>query len=77
MAEYYSSFYGDVTEKGYKISYLLIDRKIKHEFIMSDVYIFVLKSVIKSKEISGFEQICSYLENYHYFFDFPEVGNWK
>ncbi len=77
MSEYYSALYGDVTEKGYKISYLLIDRKIKHEFIISDVYVFVLKSVVRSKEIVGFEQIYAYLENYRYFFDFPEVGNWK
>ena len=77
MILYESSFYGDISPKGYQISYLLLDRHIKHRFILIDSdFIFTIKTAKKIREFIGFEEIVKYIQNYNYVFDFPEVENW-
>lgn len=77
MKDYCSVFYGDVSSKGYKISYLLIYRGIDHDFVIFDDYFLVIKTLNKVRELSGFEQICDYIEKYQYIYDFPEINIWK
>jgi len=77
MILYESSFYGDISPQGYKISYLLLDRHIKHSFILIDSdFIFTIKTAKKLREFIGFEEIVKYIQSYNYIFDFPEVENW-
>lgn len=76
MIGYSSVFYGDLSNKGYKISFLLMSRRIKHEFILYDDYYFIIKSLEREKELSGFEKIRDYIERYQYLLDFPEVNSW-
>ena len=75
--DYCSVFYGTLSSQGYKISYLLISRGINHNFIISDEYFLIIKSLRKVRELSGFEQICDYIEKYQYIFEFPEIRTWK
>lgn len=77
MTQYVSIFYGDVSPKGNRISYLLISRDIKHDFVISDDYFFVLQSIQKTRQINGFDEILRYLNEYRYIFDFPEVDFWN
>lgn len=77
MTQYVSIFYGDVSPRGNRISYLLISRDIKHDFVISDDYFFVLQSIQKTRQINGFDEIFRYLNEYRYIFDFPEVDFWN
>jgi len=77
MTQYVSIFYGDVSPRGNRISYLLISRDIKHDFVISDDYFFVLQSIQKTRQINGFDEILRYLNEYRYIFDFPEVDFWN
>lgn len=77
MIPYCSFFYGDLDDKGYEISYLLVSRNIKHEYIyLTSDYLFVLKTQRKLREISGFDEIKTYIMQYAYIFEFPEVEQW-
>lgn len=77
MNKYVSIFYGDISPKGNKISYLLISREIKHSLVISDDYFFILSSIQKTRELVGFDEIFGYLNEYKYIFDFPEVDFWN
>lgn len=77
MSKYVSIFYGDISPKGSKISYLLISREIKHSLVISDDYFFILSSIQKTRELIGFDEIFRYLNEYRYIFDFPEVDFWN
>jgi len=77
MSSYCSTFYGDISPFGYKISYLLISRNIRHDFVLSSEYFFVLQSVQKTKQLAGFEDIWKYMSEYKYIFDFPEIDFWN
>jgi hypothetical protein len=65
-------FYGDVSPRGYRISYLLLDRQIKHEFVLFDGFILSIQKAQKLREFNGFDRITRYLENYEYLKDFGE-----
>lgn len=74
---YESLFYGDLSPQGYKISYILLDRHIQHNFVLIDTgFIFSIKTTRKLREFVGFEKIIRYLEEYGYLLDFPEVDKW-
>ena len=60
------TFYGTLCEKGYVISYLLIDKRIQHDFVITDDFIL---SVHKIRDIFGYENIAEYLERYQYIAD--------
>lgn len=77
MTDYESLFFGDLSEDGYKISYLLIKRNIKHSFIISDFSLFVIQTKNSIIEISGFKDIFYYISNYRYIYDFPEIKKWN
>jgi hypothetical protein len=78
MSEYWSIFYGNTEPLGYKISYLLLSRNIKHDFVLYDKdYVFVLETSSKIREFTGFEAIYDYIESYKYIYDFPEISKWK
>lgn len=77
MKDYYSVFYGDVSDKGYRIAYLLISKGIQHDFIIFENYLLTIRTSKNVKELIGFDQICEYLEKYQYIFDFPEINVWK
>jgi len=60
-------FYGNIVEYGYDISYILLDRKIAHNFVyIDDYYILSIEKVI---EITGPKEILFYLKNYKYVSD--------
>jgi|TARA_Y100000034_G_C6909521_1_gene423450 hypothetical protein len=60
-------FYGDLSEYGYKISYILFNNRIKHDFVyMDDYYMLSIEKVI---DITGPNNIIKYLNNYEYVFD--------
>lgn len=67
-------FYGDVSEKGYIISYILLRRNIEHNFIICDQFIL---SLFSQKEIRGFDLISDYLNRFQYIIDFPEYKKWR
>ena len=74
MNELQAIFYGNLEPQGYKISYLLISRKIKHDFVLyDDGLLFMMKTRRKVREFVGFQNIFTYLDNYKYLFDFPEI----
>jgi hypothetical protein len=78
MREYESLFYGDCSKNGYKISYLLLSRKIQHTFIYADdKFSFSIKTARLLREFIGFDEIFSYINRYGYIFDFPEINNWN
>lgn len=78
MISYESFFFGDCSDKGFAVSYLLISRKIKHTFIISDdIFSFSIITVNKNLQVNGFENIIIYLNNYIYVYDFPEISNWN
>lgn len=60
------TFYGTVCSKGYHISYLLLDRKIEHEFVLTDDFILSIKAI---RDIGGYDRISQYLERYEYLVD--------
>ena len=59
-------FYGTVCSKGYYISYLLLERKIEHEFVLTDDFILSVKTI---RDIGGYDRISQYLERYEYLVD--------
>ena len=78
MSEYISIFYGNTEEPSFKISYLLISRNIRHDFVLiDDDCSFILKTNQRMREFFGFENIYAYLTNYKYIYDFPEIQTWK
>ena len=77
MNAYESSFYGDISNNGYTISYLLLDRHIKHKFVLIDTdFVFSIKTAMKLREFVGFDRIFRYIKDYGYVFDFPEIEKW-
>lgn len=77
MIHYCSFFYGDLDDRGFEISFILLSRNLRHEYIhLSDDYLFVLKTNTKMREIAGFDEIKNYLSRYLYVFEFPEVEKW-
>jgi len=78
MREYESFFYGDCSRSGYKISYLLLSRKIGHTFVYTDDrFVFSIKTTRLLREFVGFDEIFSYINRYGYIFDFPEINSWN
>lgn len=60
-------FYGNISDYGYKISYMLLSQKIKHNFVyVDDYYILSIEKVI---DITGPNKILDYLKNYKYVLD--------
>lgn len=59
-------FYGTVCDKGYYLSLLLLERRIQHEFILTDKFIL---SVLYIRDVSGYDRIAKYLEGYEYIVD--------
>lgn len=60
------TYYGSICKKGYSISYLLMERKILHTFVLSDDFILSLQDI---RDVCNYEPICEYLEDYKYIYD--------
>lgn len=60
-------FYGDVGPRGYDITYLLMERRISHDFVIVDGDF--LLSVQEIRDVQGYERIRRYLEEYQYIVD--------
>jgi len=76
MKSYSMIFYGDVSPQGYKISYLLITRKLVHDFVLSDNVGLSIEAFRKLRTLDGFDIVHGYLERFLYVVDFPEVTEW-
>lgn len=75
---YKSFFYGNLDKNGFNISYLLISRKIDHDFLfVENDFIFTVQTSRKMREIVGYRNIYDYINEYRYIFDFPEVARWN
>ena len=61
------TFFGDLTLRGYEISYLLLDRQIKHDFVI--IAGDFLLAIHKIRDIHGYERIRRYLEEYQFVVD--------
>ncbi len=60
-------YFGDLDQKGFKISYMLLNHKIIHEFVLyPDDDIVVIKGV---KEIKGYETISDWITSFRYIID--------
>lgn len=78
MSQYKSIFYGDLSPRGYRLTYLLLQHKINHEFILFDHdYILCIETHLRTREFMGFDQIKNYIEGYKYLFEFPEITQWN
>jgi len=65
--KYNITYFGDLDEKGFKISYMLLNHKIFHEFVLyPDDDIVVIKDV---KEIKGYETIFDWITSFRYVID--------
>ena len=59
-------FFGTLWNKGNYISQLLLERRIIHDFILSEDLILSLHSL---RDLNGYDRICRYLEKYEYLID--------
>jgi hypothetical protein len=66
-SRYNVTYFGDLDEKGFRISYMLLEHKIMHEFVLyPDDDIVVIKGF---KEIKGYETISEWLTSFRYIID--------
>lgn len=78
MLQYKSIFYGDLKPDGFQITYLLLQHKIRHEFVLFEhKYVWHIETHLKTREFVGFEQIKICIESYKYLFEFPEITQWN
>ena len=74
MIGYNIHFFGSTDKESYNISYILTNRRIKHEFIFSEFEkSLVIETVAKRVELLGVTESIDYLENYRYYYDFMEI----
>jgi hypothetical protein len=75
--KYRSLFYGNADSGSFEISYILISRRIEHEFVLTEYdKSLVFETSSKKVELLGIIDILQYLNQYKYYFDFPEIKKW-